>query len=588
VIKLDVHDFNGRALPQPLSATLDELGGKVGRADGNQLVLPDPERTVSRVHAEVVFRNGAYAVIDRGSNPISINDRPLGNGQSATLKTGDELQIGGYGIRVTVLAAQRSSPASGSAGRDPFAEFGLGAPAPAPAARGAAWPAAATAASSSVDPLAAFGVSPAAPQPPAANRPAASGGIPDDWDPFGNDKPSGPPAWRAPPSSGGGGGNDFGLEVHGAAPAPLVSGLQMGGNAADSSLDALFGLGAASGADPLANSLLDAPVAQPNMASHSDPVRSLNSATRGTAESAPDQLSELNRPFVSPGGPRAQPAAAPRAGDGAGRVAGEGAQSGPQQQNPRPAVLSWEEESSPRRTVIQHRPSASAGAAPAAPAPAVTAGRMPAAAASAPAPASPADMDVMTRALCEGLGMSALPGGRLTPETLRLVGELLHEATRGTVELLIARAALKREVRAEVTKIVARENNPLKFSPNVEVALAHLLGPETRGFIAPAPAMRDAYDDLRAHQFGFLAGMRAALEGVLKRFDPAVLEGKLTQTSMLAKLLPSTRKAQMWDVFQQLYAQISAEAADDFHELFGREFLRAYEAHIDELKKEPR
>ena len=33
--------------------------------------------------------------------------------------------------------------------------------------------------------------------------------------------------------------------------------------------------------------------------------------------------------------------------------------------------------------------------------------------------------------------------------------------------------------------------------------------------------MRDAYDDLRAHQFGFLAGMRAALEGMLKRFDPA-------------------------------------------------------------------
>ena len=37
----------------------------------------------------------------------------------------------------------------------------------------------------------------------------------------------------------------------------------------------------------------------------------------------------------------------------------------------------------------------------------------------------------------------------------------------------------------------------------------------------PARAMRDAFDDLRAHQFGFMAGMRAALEGVLGRFDPA-------------------------------------------------------------------
>jgi FHA domain-containing protein len=169
---------------------------------------------------------------------------------------------------------------------------------------------------------------------------------------------------------------------------------------------------------------------------------------------------------------------------------------------------------------------------------------------------------------------------------MRLIGELLHEATRGTVELLIARAALKREVRAEVTKIVARENNPLKFSPNVEVAMNYLLGPATRGFTAPGPAMRDAYDDLRAHQFAFLAGMRAALEGVLKRFDPAVLEGRLTQKSFLATLIPATRKAQMWEVFQQLYSQISTEAADDFHELFGKEFLRAYEAHIDELQKD--
>jgi FHA domain-containing protein len=120
----------------------------------------------------------------------------------------------------------------------------------------------------------------------------------------------------------------------------------------------------------------------------------------------------------------------------------------------------------------------------------------------------------------------------------------------------------------------------------VEVALAHLLGPGVRGFMAADRAMRDAYDDLRAHQFGFLAGMRAALEGVLKRFDPAVLEGKLTQKSVLASILPASRKARLWEVFQELYAQISAEASDDFHELFGKEFLRAYEEYIDQLSKD--
>jgi FHA domain-containing protein len=180
--------------------------------------------------------------------------------------------------------------------------------------------------------------------------------------------------------------------------------------------------------------------------------------------------------------------------------------------------------------------------------------------------------------------MPHLPAGGLTPEFMRLLGQLIHESARGTVDLLVARAALKREVRAEATMIVARENNPLKFSPSAEVALGHLLGPAVRGFIEPQRAMRDAFDDLRAHQLAFLAGMRAALEGLLQRFDPASLEARLTQKSVLSSLLPAARKAQLWSVFQQEYQQIAGELSDDFHQVFGREFLRAYEAQLDSLQ----
>jgi FHA domain-containing protein len=214
-----------------------------------------------------------------------------------------------------------------------------------------------------------------------------------------------------------------------------------------------------------------------------------------------------------------------------------------------------------------------------------TAGAAPSARAATP---PNADIAALTAALREGLGVPSLPPEALvlTPALMRLMGRLLHEATRGTVDLLVARAALKREIRAEVTMIVTRENNPLKFSPSVEVALGHLLSPPARGFMESDKAMRDAYDDLRAHQFGFLAGMRAALEGILKRFDPATLESKLTQKSLLSSILPGQRKAQMWEVFTQLYSQISSEASDDFHELFGKEFLRAYNEYIDQLARD--
>ena len=204
----------------------------------------------------------------------------------------------------------------------------------------------------------------------------------------------------------------------------------------------------------------------------------------------------------------------------------------------------------------------------------------------AAAPSSAAGADALLAAFREGLATPTVQVEALTPELMRLIGQLLQESARGTVDLLVARAALKREVRAEATMIVARENNPLKFSPSAEAALQHLLSPPTRGFMPAGPAMRDAYDDLRAHQFGFIAGMRAALEGVLARFDPAELEGRLTQRSVLQSILPGSRKARMWEVFVEHYEQIRSEASDDFHTLFGKAFLKAYEEHIDKLKGE--
>jgi FHA domain-containing protein len=354
------------------------------------------------------------------------------------------------------------------------------------------------------------------------------------------------------------------------------------------------------------------------MAAHADPMKSLNSMTRASGTAAADAGSELRTPF-NLGPMTAAPAQAPAA-----RMPTPPATAAAPAA-PKGAVLSWNEPTGDSQTIIRPRgsmpvtpplgaaapqvPGAAVpddifldllGNVPAPPAPVAppVAARPVATPATAPAPArapatpvarpapGEADTAALISALRQGLGVHALPIDSLTPEFMRLLGQLVLEATRGTVDLLVARTALKREIRAELTMIVARENNPLKFSPTVDVALGHLLSPPARGFMPPDKAMRDAYDDLRAHQFGFLAGMKAALEGVLNRFDPTVLESKLTQKSVLSTLLPAKRKARMWDVFTELYSQISAEASDDFHELFGKEFLRAYEAYIDRLAKD--
>jgi type VI secretion system FHA domain protein len=595
MLVLTVTSFNGTPATGP-SAQFDELGGSIGRADTNQLVLPDPERSISRVHAQVLFRNGGWVLVDRGSNAVLVNGQTLGNGREAPLRDGDRVQIGGYLLEASMGERTKTI--------DPFADLFAETT---PARRIVTGP------PSFPDPLAR--PTPAAPAAPTRAAPASAprapaspaSAIPEDWDPFAPDAPA--PAF-APPASP-------------AAHAPLVPDLPLTPPAREESLDALFDLGASPAAplDPLAGAGLGLPPAQPNTAAASDPLQSLLSSAAPVAPSHPDHASELQTPWIAPPLQGASmPPAAP-----AGRPASPPAPA----PMPKGAVLSWEQPSregrvlnrpgapqpgapdaatafGAERTMVRPvsaapssatafgapaaRPPAPTQAAAGAPSPAAARAPMAAVPAGAAHPAPPAPgaspAGDLLAAFAEGLGMTDLPMRQLGPDEMRLLGQLLREATQGTVELLLSRAALKREMRAEVTVIAARENNPMKFSPTPEVALQYLLGPQKPGFMAPAPAMRDAFNDLRAHQLGMMAGMRAALDGVLKRFDPAVLETRIaSKRSGLGGLLPGSRKAQLWELFQDLYSQLSAEAADDFHQLFGKAFLAAYEGYIAQLRE---
>jgi type VI secretion system protein len=129
------------------------------------------------------------------------------------------------------------------------------------------------------------------------------------------------------------------------------------------------------------------------------------------------------------------------------------------------------------------------------------------------------------------------------------------------------------------------ENNPLKFAPNADEALLLLLRHSNQAFMAPDLAIKDSFDDLRAHQLAVMAGVEAAIKHLLKRFEPAALETRMGKPGGLSNLFGGSRQAQYWQQFTALYSQISSEAEDDFQDLFGREFSRAYEEHSARLRR---
>ncbi|WP_305728104.1 type VI secretion system-associated FHA domain protein TagH [Variovorax sp. PDC80] len=563
-----------------MSANFGPEGGTIGRADTNTLVLDDPDRTVSRVHAQVLCRDGQYFAIDRGSNPMQCNGVSLGSGKEAALTDGARLVVGSFELVVRVQAAapapapaaapfaipetimglSGAAPAPATAtSDDPFADLlaGLGSP-PAPAPAPGRSPASSPSSSSSADSL-------LFPDPMATgSRNAQAAQI----DPFAN--LLGPDPASAP--AGGLGALDDFSDL-GAPPAH--------GKAAG--IDALFGGTAGAGGiggDPLALSPLADPLLQPNTANDADPLAALQRAAPATPMARSDHLPIEQFGFTPPKAitpPAAVPVPPPAPAPIPAPIPAPRAA-------PLPELPAFDDMTGlPIRISgpdTAGRPLPPLSAPPPAPAP-----RAPAPVAAAPVERTASD-DELLAAFLRGLGGTHQPPEMLTPGLMERIGSMLRSATEGTLQLLLTRQEFKREVRAEVTMIAAQANNPLKFSPTVEVALAHLLGPGVRGFMPAEAAMRDAFNDLRAHQFGVMVGLRAALAHVIARFEPEELEKKISSKSALDALFAANRKAKLWDQFVALYGGIATEAEDDFHNLFGKAFLEAYEAQMARLKSD--
>ncbi|MDN6859263.1 type VI secretion system-associated FHA domain protein TagH [Pseudomonas sp. CAN2814] len=203
-----------------------------------------------------------------------------------------------------------------------------------------------------------------------------------------------------------------------------------------------------------------------------------------------------------------------------------------------------------------------------------------------PRAVEPAPSDELLQAFLRGAGLERL---RLDPQQaaaqMESIGRSYRLMVEGLIDVLRARSSLKGEFRMQQTLVRPVENNPLKFAPNADEALLLLLRGGSPAFMAADQAVGDGFNDLRAHQLAVMAGVEAAIKHLLARFEPQALEARMGKGGGLASLLPGARQAQSWQQFVELYATLSREAEEDFQDLFGREFGRAYEQHIVRLRQ---
>ncbi len=485
-----------------------------GRGPANDLVLPDPDKTLSKSHFVIEEQEGEVVVVDLSTNGTFLNYSRIPLGRTPTpLSDGDVLSAGPYELVVEVAA---NAP-------DP----GL----PGPAAQEAV----------------SFGSAEAAPDPAhLLDAPAPEGDFLDDL--LGSEGgPTGPsgldipdpieellppdeertsPFSDPPPADEGAG--DSAL-LHGAAiQESFSSGPAQGGGPTlipdDWDADP-FG---EEEEEPMAPPPPAPPPASPPAAAPPYTPPPAEPAAQPPAAQPPTAQPPAARPDAEPG-PDPQPAAPPTSAD----------------------------------------PPAGAGAGPA------SAPRGQAGAAAA--------QDAAARAFLEALDVEDLsvPDEQLVA-TMARMGRVMRTMITGLREVLMTRTSIKSEFRIDQTMISAKGNNPLKFSISPDQAIEALVRPRARGYLDAEAATDEALRDIKAHEVAVVTGMEAALKGVLSRLDPAELSGQIERSGNLGGLFKG-RKARYWEVYEKMYAEISDQAENDFHELFSREFARAYERQLKKL-----
>jgi type VI secretion system FHA domain protein len=180
-----------------------------------------------------------------------------------------------------------------------------------------------------------------------------------------------------------------------------------------------------------------------------------------------------------------------------------------------------------------------------------------------------------------GLGDRNLSDAEIL-EISRTIGGLIREMVAGLMQVLSSRSSIKNEFRMSVTTIQPVENNPLKFSVNVDDALENMFIKKGNAYKKPVDAVQEGFQGIAEHQMAILAGIRAAFKGVIERFDPITLEKRFDKQNK-GGLIPGIKNAKNWELFCDYYNEVAGDLDNSFQYLFGDEFVRAYEDQLQRL-----
>ena len=568
--------------------TFDELGGSIGRKPNNDFILVDPERFISSQHACIDYHNGNFLINDTSTNGVFINNskRPVGSGNSQPLSNGDKISIGEFQLEVILTVAAPSNTG--------WPDLNTAAPLPDPTATDTfdfdesfAQGGLGSNSIDSVDPLDLLGgvSSNAASQQPSQQIAGGASASPSFVDSIGADLGLDSNSFSQPSTNAGGSDNQFFDDLLDNSPQNIPEPLPF--NEPFTPPSAIPDDWDIMGEELIdsngSNNALNTPTIPPHI--ETPPVQTTPPHAEHTLSSFPETEFENTTPLIPDTdslfedddifaslAATAQPVTA-------GSINAEPVKLQPDQiENLIPATATAAQIPTPpyNDQINRSQP-------PAQPAPQVEPSSQ---VTNRPAanPSTIVDNRELLNAFIKGAGLDPSKIETDNPvELLTKLGQLTRVSTEGLMMALRARATIKSSFRVNKTIIAPVENNPLKFSVTAEDALNIIFADGKTGYMSATEAYGEGFKDLQTHQMAMMAGMQAIIKEITEQFSPATLERKFEGQKSGSSFIPGNKKAKNWEMYEVFYNKMTATLQDDFQNVYGEEFARAYENQVRKL-----